>query len=48
MSISDLTALNKMAEDDKEVYCFPLSDNIKYARTRKNGWGEKTIAVPNG
>lgn len=45
--ISDLIALNNMADDNKKIFAFPISSNFKYARTGKSGWGEITIAIPN-
>jgi len=45
--VSALFILDKMATMENEVYAFPLSDNFKYARTGKGGWGELHIAVPN-
>lgn len=44
---SDLSALDKMARDNKKIYLISISTNFKRATTGKNGWGEVVLAVPN-
>lgn len=44
--LSDYQIMHEMAETDKGVYVFPIS-NVKKCKVGKKEWGEVTIAVDN-
>ncbi len=45
--MSDLIKLNNISQRNGNIKAFPLSTNLKSAKSCSNGWGEITIAIDN-
>lgn len=39
--------IKKMCDENKKIYSFPVSDNLKSIGTGEDGWGNMSIAITN-